>query len=170
MSDIERAEDDPVGQLWDQLDNVRAGMLGIDHSDQHFQPMTHFIDREAECLWFITASDTDLVRAIGQGATAHYNAMGDNHDYHACLRGTIIQSSDTEKLDELWSVAAAAWFEEGREDPKVTLLQMTLRDGAIWASEGNAMIVGWKMIKAAMTSESHPAIGTQQIVSFNKAA
>lgn len=169
MADLDKSKTNPEEQLFDHLGGLRAGMLGVEGAGQHMQPMSHFLDREGRALWFITSAETDLVRAVGQGATAKFTVTSEDQDYFACLMGTLTQSQDSAKLDELWSPAAAAWFEQGRDDPRVTLLHMPLREAAIWASTGSALKFGLQIAKAQVTGET-PDVGEHVVLNFRDAA
>lgn len=169
MADTDRTETDARGQLFDQLDDVRAGMLGVEGSGQHMQPMTHYFDRDTGELWFITSTDTDLVRAVGQGSTAHFCVQSTSQDYYACLSGPIHQSQDGAKLDEIWTAVAAAFFEDGREDKKICLLHMPLREAAIWSSPGNPLMFGFEVLRANMGDGTADA-GTHKVINFAAAA
>ncbi|WP_108484525.1 pyridoxamine 5'-phosphate oxidase family protein [Oceaniglobus ichthyenteri] len=168
MSDLSQAE--ARDTLFEMMDDVRAGMLGVSESGQHMQPMTHFFDRDTATLWFITSKQTDLVRAVGMGATAHFTVTGEDHKAWTCMSGPISQSADRAKLDELWSVVSAAWFDEGREDPDVCLLQMPLREAALWTATGNPLMFGMEIAKANMTEDKKPDIGDHVIINFQTAA
>ena len=79
--------------------------------------------------------------------------------------------SDDGKLDELWSVAAAAWFEKGREDPHIRLVRFMPDQAAIWASETSRVLVGLKMLRAGMTKgTSKPDVGVHRVIAFESAA
>lgn len=169
MADTERTETDPRGQLFDHLEEVRAGMLGVEGSHQHMQPMTHHIDREPATLWFITASDTDLVRALTPNSMAHFCVQSTSQDFYACLKGHLEVVEDEKKLDDIWSRIAAAWFEEGRDDDKVTLLRMSLKDASIWSSGANPVTFGLEVLKANMTKGTAD-IGAHNVVNFASAA
>ncbi|MBV2358412.1 pyridoxamine 5'-phosphate oxidase family protein [Thalassococcus sp. CAU 1522] len=157
--------------MWRRLQDTRAGMLWITGSDQHPQPMTHFADEESEAIWFITAADTDLVAALGPGSEASFVYQSEKGDYHASIRGPLVIYHSDEKLDELWSTPVAAWFEQGRDDPRVTLLRMTPREAAVWASDSNPVRVGLKMMNAAMRDGvAEPDIGVHRIIDFAQAA
>ena len=170
MADIKRTQDDATGQLFDELDRVRAGMLGIRGADDHMQPMSHFADRDARALYFITASDTDLVKAIGNGADARFALTGKDHDFYAGLQGPIRVSNDSAKLDELWSNVAAAWFEGGRDDPRVTLLEMPIAEAAVWSSTGNPVSFAWEIARSNMNEEHTPDVGVHKVIDFRRAA
>jgi general stress protein 26 len=170
MANVQRLHDDATGQLFAQLDDVRAGMLGVMESAQHMQPMTHFADVETHTLWFITGRSSDLVAAIGEGRTAHFTITATDQDYHACMSGPIRQSKNRAKLDDLWSPLAGAWFDGGPDDPEVVLLEMPLQQAAIWASRGNALRVGFELAKAAISSQDRPDIGDHVVVDFTATA
>ena len=93
----QEVRDDPSNALFDVLDNYQVGMLGIVDSEQHMQPMTHHFERDKALLWFIGSKHTDLVRAVGVGARAHYCLMVPDRNFYACLSGSLDQSEDSEK-------------------------------------------------------------------------
>ena len=45
MGHTDKTEKHPEKQLFEQLDHVRAGMLGIEGSHSHMQPMAHMKDK-----------------------------------------------------------------------------------------------------------------------------
>ncbi|NIZ12094.1 pyridoxamine 5'-phosphate oxidase family protein [Phaeobacter sp. HF9A] len=158
-------------QLWRRLEDTRAGMLFVDDSAQHPQPMTHFADPESGAIWFITSADTDLVAAVGLGAEATFVYQSQKGDYHASIKGPLVVSESAEKLDSLWSAPVAEWFEKGREDPKVTLLQLTPREAGVWASESNSILVGLKLLTAAMSEDgTAPDVGVHRVINFRDVA
>lgn len=162
---------DADAQLWKRLKDTRTGMLSVDGSSQHPQPMSHFADPDSGEIWFITSADTDLVAAVGLGAEATFCYQSQKGDYHASVKGPLVVYESDEKLDSLWSPPVAAWFEQGREDPKVTLLQLTPREAAIWASDSNPILVGLKMLNAAMRDDvSEPDVGIHRVINFSDVA
>lgn len=169
MADLEETEQDPERQLWERLDEVPAGMLGVAGSQDHMQPMSHFADKELKTLYFISAGDSGLVRDIGLGATAEYVIVGKGQDYHASLRGAIRQSEDRGKLEEIWNGTGSAWFEGGPENPNVVLLEMPLRDAAIWASTDSRVEFGLQIAKAHIIGEE-PDVGVRTHIDFATAA
>ena len=166
MVDLKKTDADAKAQLFDQLGDLHAGMLGVDGSGQHMQPMTPYFDRIEGKIWFITSRDTDLVSAVGQGGSAMFTFVGKKNDYYACMRGDITVRHDEAKLDEIWSVVAAAFFDDGRRDPEVTLLCLDLRDAAIWATDGNPFHFGLEIAKANMDRDRKPDLGKHVKVRF----
>lgn len=160
-----------INQLWSELDAARVGMLSVRGSDQHPQPMTLFAEQEAGVVWFITSADTDLSVAVGSGAEGQLTIVAKSQDYHASLQGQLEFSRDEKKLDELWSVPVAAWFEKGREDPTVRLLRFTPNEAAAWASDGNVILVGLKLLRAGLQDgEKAQDIGVHHVLNLKQAA
>lgn len=163
--------EDAIGQLWAQLANARVVMLSVPESGQHPQPMTHFADRESKAIWFITSSETDLAEAVGAGARGQLTLATPKQDYQASVRGDLSFVQDAAKLDELWNPFAAAWFEEGRDDPNVRLLRFTPDEAAVWASEANAILVGLRLMRANLAAgETPPEVGVHHVFHFNEHA
>lgn len=169
MADVDRTNEDAKGQLFDQLDKVKAGMLGVEGSGQHLQPMTPYEDRDAGVIWFLTSRDTDLARAVGIGATGHFSFIGRNDDYYASMRGPLEQVEDEAKIDEIWNAVAAAWFPRGREDHEVTLLRFTLDDASVWSTSDNPITFGFEIARANMT-EDRPNLGAHRVIEWRGAA
>ena len=109
MASLTEAREAPERQLWDEINGVHAGMLSLEGTQTHFQPMAPNVDQKTGTIWFFTKADTDIVRAIGAGGRAHFCLTGKNHDYHAYLSGLIEVRLDPVKRDEYWSAVTSAW-------------------------------------------------------------
>jgi general stress protein 26 len=166
MSDLDRAHDDPEGLLWEQLAKVHAGMLGVEGSGQHLQPMAHQAEPERGRLWFFTRRDSDLVEALGTGAEAHFAIISKGQDFHACMSGRLREALDPEALERHWNPHVAAWFEGGRDDPQLTMLALDLEHARIWASTGSALSYAWEIAKANARPEAVPHVGLRRDVQF----
>lgn len=164
MSDMKTAETSPAELLWEKLGEVHAGMLGIEGSGQHMQPMAHHLDREGRRLWFFTKRDTDLYQALTAGATAHFTIVSKAQDFHACMAGTLVERHDRAKLDELWNPNVAAWF-DGPDDPDLKMLALELRDAALWSSTSSSLAYLWETAKANV-SDARPNVGVHNVVNF----
>lgn len=162
MADLEKAKHHPEAQLWEQLDEVQAGLLSVAGSDAHMRPMTHLTNDRPRTLWFMTEKTSELTRAVGEGALAQFGVIGKDHDYHACLRGALRQSLETDVLDAFWSPVLAAWFERKEE---ACLLEFSIRDAMIWASAENAALFGWEILKANLGG-GKPDVGVVNTVTF----
>jgi general stress protein 26 len=163
MVDLAKTRQQPIEQFWDVTDDISAGMLGIEGSGQHMQPMHPNCEREGRNIWFFVKKDSDLAHAVDGGGRGHFCVIGRNHDYHACVAGKLSLEHDPAIVDRFWNSVTAAWF-TGKDDPKLGLVKMALDDGVAWGSVG-PMQFGWEVLKANM-SEHEPDIGARKHFSF----
>lgn len=167
MGHTRKTEEHPEKQLWEQLDKVHAGMLGIEGSHSHMQPMAHMADKDGQArLWFFTSRSGDLYKELGDGAHTHFCVIGKGQDYHACLMGNLSENRDRGKIEQYWNDNVAAWW-SSRTDPDIALLAFDLLDAAIWASTRNPIRYAWE-IQAAKNSNKEPDLGARAHLDFTQ--
>jgi general stress protein 26 len=123
-------------------------MLGLaDVEEGHTQPMTAQLDgdKHGGPIWFFTAKDTDLVKAMGQRHRAVAQFVSKGHDLFASLHGQLILDNDRATLDRLWNRFVAAWFKGGKDDPNLQLIRLEPERAQIWLNENN-LFAGVKIL------------------------
>ena len=152
-------------RLWDEIERDQVGMLGaVGGAAQHLQPMTAFVESAANRLWFFSRNDTDLVAEIGPGRQAMF--VFQQRDLRACIGGKPSVRPDRERMDRYWNAVAAAWYPEGKDDPRLTLLCLACEDAQVWMSEVGPMRFAWEIAKANATGQA-PDLGGRTSVRFN---
>lgn len=143
---------DEQKEFWDRLAKVRAGMTGL-AEDQRFLPMSHHADAETGRLWFISAKGQHLVEAATNAPCPAIHIVSDSGaGLYATIKGTLSLSHDEAKLDEIWGVIAASWFEDGRRDPDIALLEFTPTEAEAWLTPGGVGFL-FSLAKSKMTGE-----------------
>jgi general stress protein 26 len=156
---------DVQDRLWKEIKKQRFGMLGLAEARQHYQPMTAFSEPETGQLWFFTARDSDLARAIGEGAKAMFIIQAKDQDIQACLGGQLTLDHDEARIDKYWGPMVAAWFPEGRADARLTLIRMDLSDAAVWLTEAGPVRMAFEIAKANI-NKTQPDLGDRANVDF----
>lgn len=133
-------------KFWKALKSDRTVMLGIE-GQADAQPMTAMLDDEdgGGPIWIFTSNQTDLAKASagGQDAMLHFASKG--HDLFASMRGRLIPDNDRDVIDRLWNPFIAAWYEGGKDDPKLLLLRFDPGKAQIWLNE-NSLFAGVKLL------------------------
>ena len=136
-------------QFWDALGSDMTVMLGIVGGEEsHMRPMTAQLldDHSNGAIWFFTSNETELARELsGGGRSALLTFASKGHDLFATVHGALRIDNDRAVIDKLWSPFVAAWFEHGKDDPKLTLLRMDAREAEIW-SDASSLLAGLKML------------------------
>lgn len=135
-------------KMWKAIQDDRTVMLGLDGvEDGHVRPMTAQLDGDTgPTLWFFTATDNALVRQLGERpgrAVATFVDKG--HDLFASLTGALREDTDPAMVEKLWNPFVAAWYEGGKDDPKLCLLRLDAENAEVWLN-GNSLVAGVKML------------------------
>jgi len=140
-------------RLWKALKDDRTVMLGLAGVEEgHSQPMSAQIlhdEDERGPIWFFTSTDSDLVKALTDAhrAVVHFSSKG--HDLFASLHGVLTLDNNREVIDQLWNSFIAAWYEGGKDDPKLQLLRLDPERAQVWLNENNL----WAAVKLLLGSD-----------------
>jgi len=138
-------------KLWKALRSDMTVMLGLaDRSDNLLRPMTVQIDGDDDHgpLWIFSAVDTELVQNLSGSTSAFMSFADKGHDLFAKIDGTLSLDNDRAVIDRLWNSYVAAWYEQGKDDPKLALLRFEPRHAEIWENEWT-LVAGIKMLLGA---------------------
>jgi general stress protein 26 len=138
---------DIVARFWKSLRHERTLMLSLIGSEEDAKPMTAIVDGDDDRgpLWIFTAKDTELVQELSDGAPAAAQFVAKGHDLFAAVRGRLTPDNDRAVIERLWSPFIAAWYEGGKDDPKLQLLRFDLDHAQIWLDE-NSLFAGVKLL------------------------
>ena len=112
-------------------------------------------------VWFFTqdpSSKTDDIMS-----DPHVNVAYADGASVVSLSGTATVSRDQARIDEFWNPWAEAWFDGGREDPTVALLQVEASSAEYWHIDKPAVVRGFEVIKAIVTKTA-PDVGENKVV------
>ncbi len=131
-------------KFWKSLKSDMTMMLGLDGvEDGHARPMTAQVEGDHGPIWFFTAKDNAIVEQLPQGDRAIATFVSKGHDVFATVHGRLSLDTDRATIDRLWSPFAAAWFEHGKDDPKLALLRLDAERAEIWEN-GSSLVAGVK--------------------------
>ena len=133
-------------RFWKALKSDMTGMRGLDGVEGgHSRPMTAQVNTDHGPVWMFTARDTSLVAALVAGSRATATFASKGHDLFASIRGTLTIDNDREVIDRLWNPFVAAWYEGGKDDPRLVLLRFDTEDAEIWLDE-TSLLAGVKLL------------------------
>ena len=135
-------------RFWKSLAAERVVMLGVDGVEDGFaRPMIVQIDEERSPLWFFTSSENHIVEALAQGRRA-IATFADKGELYASIQGSLSLSQELVMIDRLWNLQVAAWYEDGKDDPKLRLLRFDAERAEIWL-DGSSLVAGIKSLLGA---------------------
>lgn len=119
-------------EFWKAFEDSPFIMIRREIAGGHAEPMTAQLDRDAHhTIWFYTSRDNRI--AAGGPAMAQFSSKG--HDVFACLAGTLVEETDVARIDKHWSKQVEAWFEGGRQDPRMMMLRFEIAEAEVWTAD-----------------------------------
>ena len=132
-------------RFWKALKADRTVSIGTKQVPP--RPMTALLAEGAlrGPLWIFTSKDSELVQAQDTATDAVATFASKGHDTFATMTGILTIDPDPSMIDALWNPFVAAWFPEGKSDPKLALLRYTLDSAEIW-TDASSLVAGAKIL------------------------
>lgn len=142
MADDAKKDAEIEARFWAALRKDMTVMLSIArHADA--RPMTAITDGKEDHgpIWFFSSADTEVTHEVVGTQEATFTFVDKGHDLWANVVGTVQVDMDRGKIDELWNPHVAAWYEDGKDDPKLRLLRFDPQEAKIWL-DGSSLVAG----------------------------
>lgn len=118
------------------------------------RPMhTQGIDEEGN-FWFFSGKDSRKNEQIEQNNKVQLLYAIDDKSEYLSVEGQASISQDRQKIDELWSGFVKTWFTEGKDDPNLTLIQVTPVTGYYWDTKHGKMVSLLKIAAGAVIGKT----------------
>jgi general stress protein 26 len=143
--------------MQDKINEVRTAMLTTYNPENGFnsRPMgTADVDEEGN-IWFFTNEYSPKASEISVENTVSLTySDSKNHTYLSIVAEASLVD-DKAKMKELWNPFVQAFFPEGLDDPKLTLIKLEPTDAEYWDSSSSSMVVLFNVLKAAVTGKQY---------------
>lgn len=144
-------------RVWEMMEKIGICMLASRDGDKlRARPMAAFVSRNEHAVYFLTDADSHKDVEIEKDsavALAFADSSGQNY---LSVSGRASVSRDRDKVEELWSTPAKAWWDDP-DDPSIRVLKVVLEDAQYWDGPGTVMAT-IKMTAAAV-SDKKPDMG-----------
>ena len=154
MSETKNLYDkEAIKKLKEMVDDITTCMFCTEVENVPFKtrPMaTVDVDDEGN-LWFFSNKSSDKNDEIKDNSTVQllYAKNSDSHFLTVTGKTQIVW--DKEKIDELWTPTMKAYFQDGKDDPNISLLKIRPEEAHYWDTINGKMITILKMATSAVT-------------------
>lgn len=102
-------------------------------------------------FWFLSAADSHKNADIATDRLVHLLFQGSTHSDYLSVAGIATISKDPEKIKSLWNPILKTWFTEGIDDPRITVIQVSTKEGYYWDHKHGSAIAFAKTLAGAVT-------------------
>ena len=160
MSDT---DDQPLEIVRRILSKARTASVTTRSSngELHSRPLAVIEDAFVDTLWFFTADPSPKTADVALHPEVNVS-VGDGKGWLS-FSGTAAVSRDSARIDKYWNPWAEAYFEGGRTDPAVALLEVTVHSVHYWDLDKPAVVAVFEVVKGIVT-RSAPDLGEDGVV------
>ncbi|GAB3234164.1 pyridoxamine 5'-phosphate oxidase family protein [Algoriphagus aestuariicola] len=118
------------------------------------RPMAVQKTDEAGHVWFLSAKDSVKNMELAQDKTVTLYFQGSSYSDFLELNGHAIVSADRAKIEELWDPTVKAWFTEGIDDPRISVIEFIPDTGYYWDNKHGNAVAGIKVLISAISGKT----------------
>lgn len=140
-------------RFWKALTSDMTVFLGCDGAPP--RPMAALHEDDGGPIWFFGSKESELGEALALGPKVGLMTFASKgHDLWCSASGPLSAEADRGTIDRLWNSHVAAWYENGKDDPKLLLIRYDAQDAHIW-EDGSSLVAGVKALFGSDPKEDY---------------
>ena len=145
-------------KLYDMIKKVRIAMMTTVEADGslHTRPMA---SQEADAngdLWFFAEKGSAMEANVKGNPQVSLGYSEPHASDYVAISGRANLTDDRATIHDKWNEVLAAWFPEGKDDPKIVLIHVNPEKGEFWESKSGLLYTAASYVKSKLT-HSGPA-------------
>lgn len=155
-----------VAKFSELIKDIHFAMLTTVVSDGSLRsrPMATLKTEFEGDLWFFTDDDSPKVDEIVEEHHVCVSFAAPDKQRYVSVSGLASLVRDKQRIAELWTPAAKAWFPKGVDDPHLGLLRVRAQTIEYWDSPSNKMVQLYGFAKAVLTGNRPKNLGEHKKV------
>ncbi len=151
-----------VDTIWNLAEKIGFCMLTTKASGElRARPMAAHAERLESAFYFLTDVNGHKDEEIAQEPQVCLAFADSKGQKYVSVSGSAEINNDRDRIKELWSTPAKAWW-ESPDDPSIRVLKVTPSFAEYWDSPGT--IVSYIKMAAAALSSTKPDMGNNEKV------
>jgi general stress protein 26 len=148
---------DDTDRVWKLIEKIGFCMLSTrDGDDIRARPMAAHPKRDENAIYFLTDAASHKEEEIRRSPNVGLAFADAGDQKYVSVTGRAEIANDRQKIKELWSIPAKAWWDNA-DDPSIRVLKVTPKDAEYWDSPGT--VLSYVKMLAAVVSDTRPAVG-----------
>lgn len=105
-------------------------------------------------VWFFSAKDSDRNKYVQKDSRVQLIYADNGSSDYMSIFGNAEIVHDKAKVEELWTPLVKTWFQEGPDDPNLSLIKFTPSEGFYWDTKNGKMVAFAKMLASIVTGKT----------------
>lgn len=125
------------------------------------RPMSTADVDESGNIWFISSKKSNKNFEIGKDNEVQLIYAKNSDAHFLSVYGAATIYTDKAHIEQVWTPIAKAWFEEGKDDPEVTVIKVEPKDAYYWDTKHGKMVSMAKWAYGAITGDMDNDLGIE---------
>jgi general stress protein 26 len=105
-------------------------------------------------FWFLSATDSYKNKELQTDPQVQLLFQGSSHSDFLNVYGAATISQDKQKIKELWGPLLKAWFTEGIDDPRISVIKVEPSQGYYWDNKHGNAVAFVKLVAGAIAGKT----------------
>jgi general stress protein 26 len=156
MSTENLHNEEAITKLSELVNKIDVGMLCTypgNGAYVHTVPMSRQEVDEEGNIWYLFSSESETYANLKNDnkISILFSQVGDYN--FLAVNGIAEVSEDKERIDKYWNKFIEAWFEKGKEDPRIRILKVKVRDAHYWDNKTNKVGTFLKLAASVVSGQ-----------------
>lgn len=151
-----QSREESLQKLREMVKDIDFCMLTTvdEEGDLHSRPMSSNgeIDGDGD-VWFFTGVSSHKVAEIESSPKVNLSFADPDNQKYISISGSAQLVRNREKIHELWKPEFKMWFPEGKDDPEIALLRVTLEKAEYWDSPSSTIGYALSFVSSLVTGK-----------------
>jgi general stress protein 26 len=148
---------DAVKRVKDMADDAETCFFctaGATGETNGVRPMSVRETDDAGSLWFLSANDSHKNHELAANPAVKLYFQVGAHAGFLELEGNAEIMQDRTRIKDLWNPLLKAWFTEGEDDPRISVIRFTPQSGYYWDNKHGSVVSGAKVAVGAIIGKT----------------
>ncbi len=105
-------------------------------------------------LWFFSPESSEKNEHIKTDSKVQLLFANKGSNEYLSIYGEATITKDRKRIEELWNAFLNTWFNEGKDDPTITLISVKPLDAYYWDTKNNKLVSLIKIAAGAITGKT----------------
>ena len=154
MSTENLQQQEAIEKLKDLINSIDIGMLSTFSTTSTFPytvPMSRQEVDDNGHIWFLLSAESQTYKHIEQNANLSISFAHVGDYKFLSVHGEGKLSQDKERIEKYWNKFVEAWFEKGKDDPHIRILQVIPAEAHYWDNKTNKLMTLLSVATSAIT-------------------
>ena len=145
------------------IKDSRIGMFTTQDDGDLFSRPIAFADVDKDnCIWFFTDVNSEKVDDVLNNKNVNFSFSNQADNAYVSVSGIAELIQDQAIKDEKWSIIIKAWFPEGKDSDKLTLIKVTPKTAQYWDGSSSKIVMAYDVAKALATGKSYISVANSE--------